>query len=287
MLSREIMGLLALGILWVNTLLIAAAALKEAGRQMRLRASLSPVKGTVARGSGEGGVLARHTIDQIGRTAGDPALRRGILFHDRSYASEIFGGAVTTELGEITVDAGKPARVWLPIEALRDAAACPSDEAIDAAEGDARRAKGFARTVSVPVGEGREVWISGALVREPTLRMVAPEGGELLVSTLEPRALLLRNVTLGVFAALAFVAGAGVCTAIALTGPLFGTTSIIGAALGVGFFLLVQPAGTALRDAVRLPHLAIVRGEWMRRAAAGASAGAEAPAGPDTTHHAA
>lgn len=286
MLSREIMGLLALGVLWVNTLLIAAAALKEVGRQMRLRASLAPVKGTVVRGDGEGGGLARHTVDQLGRSAGDPAQRRGILFHDRGYAGEIFGGAISTELGEVAIDAAKPARVWLPVAALRDAAACPSDEAIDVAFDDARRAKGFSRTVSVTIEPGREVWVAGELVREPSLRIVAPAGGELLVSTFEPRALLTRNIALGVFAALGFLAGAGVCTAITLTGPRFGTTSIVGAALGIVFFLLVQPAGTALRDAVRLPHVGILRGEWVRLAAPRAAASSE-PAAPDTTHHAA
>ena len=59
--------------------------------------------------------------------------------------------------------------------------------------------------------------------------------------------------------------------------PVFGLVSTIGAALGLAFFLLVQPAGTALRDAVKLPSAPITRGTWKsaasnpKRSAAAAS----------------
>src|ERR1019366_8911901 len=48
MLSREVMGALALAILWVNTLLIAAAALKRAAELARLGRGFGAIaKGTV------------------------------------------------------------------------------------------------------------------------------------------------------------------------------------------------------------------------------------------------
>jgi hypothetical protein len=61
------------------------------------------------------------------------------------------------------------------------------------------------------------------------------------------------------------LAVAGACTAVALTPPAFGTISKIGAALCLAFFLLVQPAGTAVREAVRAPSRALLRGRWSRR----------------------
>ncbi|HZO12649.1 MAG TPA: hypothetical protein VFB62_05315, partial [Polyangiaceae bacterium] len=53
-------------------------------------------------------------------------------------------------------------------------------------------------------------------------------------------------------------------TYLALYPPIFGTVSIVGGALGLVFFLLVQPAGTAIRDAVRVPSVAQLRGSWVR-----------------------
>ena len=50
----------------------------------------------------------------------------------------------------------------------------------------------------------------------------------------------------------------------ALWPPVFGLVSTLGGALCLAFFLIVQPAGTALRDAVRVPSRAIVRGQWKR-----------------------
>jgi hypothetical protein len=56
--------------------------------------------------------------------------------------------------------------------------------------------------------------------------------------------------------------------------------STLGGAACLGFFLIVQPAGTALRDAVRLPSRAWLRGRWMR------SAPVQEPSAPPTAERA-
>jgi hypothetical protein len=72
---------------------------------------------------------------------------------------------------------------------------------------------------------------------------------------------------------LAAVAGALFITWLALRPPVLGTISTIGGALGLAFFLLIQPAGTMARDAVLLPSHAHLRGSWVK-------AGSEGDGGP-------
>ncbi len=259
MLSKEVMGVLALAILWVNTLLIAGDALKRAGALLRLRARLAgAVRGRVTRGDGPGGAIATLAIDQIGRAADDAA---SIVFHDRGAAGAVHGGAVAIEGGEeIALGAAEGVDVWVDAEAIARAAACASPEAFDRAYESARKAKGFSRTVAARIGVGEEVF--------------ATRDGR-FVSTLDPRAALAKRALV----ALAFVAAeiglAAGCTIVALWPPVFGTVSTVGGALCLGYFLLVQPAGTALRDAILVPGRAIVRGRWTR---ADAPATAAAPA---------
>src|SRR5262245_50221061 len=98
MLSKEVMGALALGILWVNTLLIAAAAYQDLRALLARRRQLGAASaqgiglyhGRVARGRGEGGAFAVHRIEQVGRAADGE--ERVILFADRSAEGEVFGG---------------------------------------------------------------------------------------------------------------------------------------------------------------------------------------------------
>jgi hypothetical protein len=281
MLSREIMGYLALAVLWVNTLLIAFAALKELIALLERRSLLRPpdanashgyalLKARVLRGDGPDGSFASRRIEQLGRSAGDATHRRAILFSDRNAVSEIFGGAVhidgapPNEEAEIT-PALEGAEVWLSESAMRAAAACPSPDRFDAAYEDARKARGFARTVETLIPPETPLWIAGDVGRAHAaapLRVAPSRVRGLLVSTFDPRPLLTRKIVLSIAAILAILAGAAACTALALTRPYFGTVSTIGGALSLAYFLLVQPAGTALRDAVRLPHRAPLRGEW-------------------------
>jgi hypothetical protein len=287
MLSRELMGLLALGILWLNTLLVAAAAAKELAALLEKRRSLRAlnlgagdqgagvVMGRVLRGDGPGGALAAQSIEQIGRSAGEggeAGSTRAILFSDRAASGVIFGGALRVELApgkteEVTVAAAEGAEVWLPKEELEKAAEGPSAERFDRAYEDAKKARGFARTVTASVEPGRTVWVAGELTREGSAGVfcICPvRGGAALVSTVDPRALCSRKIALSVAAIAGILAGAAGSTALALTRPHFGLVSTIGGAASLAFFLLVQPAGTALRDAVRLPHRAFLRGAWRR-----------------------
>jgi hypothetical protein len=246
MLSKEIMGVLALAILWVNTLLIAGDALKRAGALLALRARLADaVRGRVTRGDGPGGAIATLSIEQIGRAAEDA---ESIVFHDRGATGKVHGGVITLESGaELALAAQEDVDVWAAAETIARAAACASPEAFDRAYESARKAKGFARTVAAPIGVGDEVF--------------ATRDGR-FVSTIEPRAALSKRALVALGFVIAEIGLAAGCTLVALWPPVFGMVSTIGGALCLGFFLLVQPAGTALRDAILVPGRALVRGRW-------------------------
>ena len=287
MLTREVMGLLALGILWVNTLLIALAAWKQMSalvdRRSRLRlladgeTGYGVVKGTIARGKGEGGTLAVRKVDQIGhQAASNSAERRAILFHDSVYGGEIFGGALSSSGHEVLVasfgsdasgakSGAATAEVWVAEHAMKEAGECASEAQFDGAFDASKKAKGYPRRVESRLRESTDVWVAGDVTKVDGVLSIAPsrEHG-LLVSSFEPASFLSKKISLCLAAILGILGGASLVTVIALRPPVFGTISIVGGALGLVFFLLVQPAGTALRDAVRLPHLAFVRGEWIR-----------------------
>jgi hypothetical protein len=274
MLSNPILGVLALGILWVNTLLVAAAALKEAAALAARRRAMRPlppgeeglglVEGRVVRGDGRTGALAGHRVDQVGRAGPGEGRDETILFQDRSYSGEVYGGAVAIAGDrEIAVAPRIDAEVWLPAAEVREAAACPSAARFDEAYPHARKARGYSRTVEAMIRPGARVWLLGEL------RPAAGDRLELspaLVAALDPRAFCRSRAALLVAFALVAVAVAGACTAVALVPPAFGTISKIGGALCLAFFLLIQPAGTAARDAVRPPGRATLRGSWRRRA---------------------
>jgi hypothetical protein len=257
MLSHAWMGALTLGILWINALLVAAAALKDFGRLAALKRRLdeSLVLGTVRRGDGPGGALAEHRVEQVGRATDDGR----IVFSDRSYAGRVYGGAIAREGGgELSLSEAQPADVWVTPEAVAAAGACPSDEVHQKALETARKARGHERAVVVTVDTGAEVY-------------VAEDGEGLLVATLDPRAWCRRKMAHLIAFVIAELALLCACTAVALVPPAFGLVSKLGAALCVAYFLLVQPAGTAMRDRVRPPSRAIVRGAWAARGKSGAS----------------
>lgn len=277
MLSKELMGTLALAILWVTTLLVAAAAWKEIAALLVWRRRLVALDGDdgaglvharVTEGAGPGGALASQRVEQVGRAATqDDGGRRVIIFSDRSAVGEVFGGtAARDDSGAvITVDAEASAEVWLSAEELAARGACASDEAFDRAYADAKKARGFARAV-----EGAatgEVFLYGQL--RPLgkgLALVPAKPGGLLVATFDPRPWIARKIGLAALFLAGELALAAACTAVALWPPRFGLVSTLGGAACLGFFLLVQPAGTALRDAVRLPSRAWLRGRWRRSA---------------------
>jgi hypothetical protein len=273
MLSNEAMGILALAILWVNTLLITAAAGKELFSLLALKRRMKSlgtgdtgvglIEGRVERADGPDGALACQKVEQTGRQASARGDRRMIVFADRSQKGEIFGGAVRKLHGpavEVEVQGAVPADVWLPGDALKAAGACPSTDIFDAAYEDARKARGYARTVTAAIGTGATVWVMGTLERNGTkLRMVPA-----IVASLDPRAFCNQKIAQSALFIAAVPAIAAGCTAVALHPPVFGTVSTAGGALCLVFFLLAQPAGTALRNAVKAPSQSEVRGRWAR-----------------------
>lgn len=288
-LPYELLGLLALAILWVNTLLIAAAAFQRIRALARLSAALRVlgpddqgvglVIGRVARGDGDDGTLVTHHVEQVGRLArGEPTT---IVFEDRSHASASLGGAI--ERGERSVEIprieGDRVEVWPDRRALEVTAECPSAEAFDAALPVARKAKGFVRGVTARIAKGDDVYVVGTLERrdDGTCVLGPSESAPLIISSIDPRRFCATNAAKGWLFIVVILALAAGITALATTEPHLGTWSKIGGALGLAFFLLVQPAGTALRDAVARPNQAALRGIWRRPTKASLAAGATSP----------
>jgi len=252
MLSRELMGLVALGVLWVNTLLVTLAAwgiVRDLLRRLSRMRALGVIEGQAK------APIAEHAVDQVGRRASDDADRKAILFHDRRYESRIVGGSLETDDAVLLLSEGENAEVWV----ASHEAGCESLEKFDEAYAWAKRARGFERRV-VHALAGR-VWIVGKREGE---RIHAPADSPLLVAAFDPRDWCRRRVALLSLFILSVLAVAGGITYLALYPPIFGTVSIVGGALGLVFFLLVQPAGTAIRDAVRVPSVAQLRGSWVR-----------------------
>ena len=255
MLSHEVMGLLCLGILWVNTLLLAGAALSPA---RTIRARLRQLR-TLRRGAAEG-LLARHDVEQTGHRAADDDDQPAILFHDRGYRSELLGGAIALDDGgSLDLAAGTPCEVWTTAAERRRAAACPDLDAFDGAYREARKAKGHRRHVVSEIGAGDIVWLAG----DPAS---ASPDAPLVLATHDPRPWCRGRLAVIVGFQLMVLAMASGITWLALRPPLFGTVSTVGAALGLVYFLLIQAVGVHLRGYARLPSQAPLRGSWKRPA---------------------
>lgn len=252
MLEPWLMGALALGILWVNVLLIAAAALMQRaalGRKLDELVEAKAAGGWVV-GEVESDVLAERRTAQVGRAMTTPGPDR-ILFTDKATVANVLGGAVREGSAARSILAA-PADVWAPDVPAERAVALSFDEAWKSAS----TGRGVELDVVQRVGKGARVWIAGereGTALRPRLVATAPPDGELA----RGRGLLLLT-------ALGTLAGGAVVTAIALVPPLFGTVSTIGAALGLAFFLLVQPAGVVARNAARTPDRQPVGGIWQR-----------------------
>ncbi len=269
MLSQTVMGSVALFAMWIATLLVLASAAKEGGRWWRrwralpfLRedeAGLGVIRGRVV----GPGPLARHSVLQTGRWgAVPPGSPRVVIFHDRSYRSEVFGGAVQTEGGRIVevASVGEAAEVWAPGP---ERVSVP-DLDFEGSYERSKQTRGFERTLEVELGAGAPVWVSGQLRRDgDRWQLEAPPGGSLMVSAVDPRALAARKLRLNAAVMAGFLVSAVVATALAVWPPRFGTRSIIGATLCLAYFLIVQPLAGWLRDALLVPSHPIVRGSMM------------------------
>jgi len=266
MLTQEIMGLLALGILWLNGLLVLAVALKQLAAVLRMRARFrrARAEGRLVEGVVKGDApIAVRRVEQLGRARTDKGSQKIILFTDGAQSFEVLGGILETASGEVEVAPapGDRAEVWVAPRRAEEAAACPSEDAFDDAWGDARKYKGHRRDLAVDVRGGDRVWVVGARDGD---RVVAPEGAPLLLSMVEPFGWAGAKASLIGGFVLAAAVGLAAVSALAMWPPWFGTVSTIGGALCVAYFLGIQPLGTAVRDAVRTPARQPINGTWHR-----------------------
>jgi hypothetical protein len=256
-LSNETMGLFALSVVWLNTLLIAASAWQVAAAQGRLLSDLRAakrrgelVRGRVLRGNGQGGSIAERRVQQIGRAMTTRGADR-ILFTDRQSETVIAGGEVEIDGARVSVGAGE-GEVWTIDERGRR-----DPSAFDAAWSRAATNKGVESDVVIPVAG--EVWLRG---RRDGDRLEAD-----LVATRCPITLVSRTRWAQIAFALGAVAVVSAITAVCLVPPVFGTVSTVGGALMVAFFIGIQPLGVMVRDATRPPPERPVGGVWERPAA--------------------
>jgi hypothetical protein len=271
MLSPIAMGWVALSLFWITTALVGWSAARELAalvrrlgvltRAARAESGFRLVRARVlaeARAfEGGAGDLAEARVRQTAHRT-----RAALRFGDQSRCDVSFGGLVEVDHRLVEVAAG-PAAVWPRAEAVRIAAACPSPVVLAEAWADAGRARGWARDLVVTVRAGETVWIAGAFVTRGDQPRIEPDAAEgLLITQVDPRLWLAGRAALA-FVAIAAMLATGVgCTVLVLVPPLFGPLSTLGGLLSLAFFLLVQPFGTALRDAVRLPSRALLHGVW-------------------------
>lgn len=269
MLTLPVMGALALAILWINTLLVVGAAWQERTALRRLAQRFRAIT-TGDAGSGRAGVLsgrviehsaiAIHEIEQVGRLADSRAPQ--ILWHDRAYRSRVDGGRIESDGASIRVAPAPAGVVWPDPKRLGERAAEASAEAFDEHAKGAKKARGSTRVVTTPIDADQSVWVYGRLVDGEEGLTIEPDAGELWVSQVDPRAWCRSKASLVTTFIVGAVVLAAACTAVALVPPAFGTISKVGGALCLAYFLLIQPAGVSLREAVRTPDRAIVRGAW-------------------------
>jgi hypothetical protein len=255
-LPYEWLGVLALAILWINTLLIAAAALQQRAALGALRTRLAEaersgalIKGVVEEGRGPEGAFAVRRIEQTGRAMTVPGPDR-ILFTDREASAELFGGVVRGDDGcahEIGARAGEGLEVW--VEDGAPARRIGSD--FEAAWSRASTHKGFSSRIEQVVGRGARV-------------VVHRDGDRLRIAALDPLAFVDRKRRLLAGFAAASILGCAVTTVLACWPPAFGAVSTLGGVLAIAFFLGIQPIGTIVRDAAKLPPERCVGGIWER-----------------------
>jgi hypothetical protein len=272
MLTLPIMGALALAILWINTLLVVGAAWQERSALRSLYRRFVPIRvadaptgaaGVLAARVAEGGAIATHEIEQVGRLSDSRPAQ--ILWHDRAYRSEITGGPIESDGEVVRVAPAPTGHVWPDPRRLSEQSVQTTVTAFDERAADAKKARGTVRLVSTSIEGDQPVWVYGRFTRGPEGATLEPDDGELWVCEIDPRAWCRSKVSLVTLFIAAALLLAAACTAVALVPPAFGTVSKVGGALCLAYFLLVQPAGVSLREAVRTPDRAIVRGVWARR----------------------
>jgi len=257
MLTPELMGALALAVMWTATLLIVAVSWGDLEKLLRRKSRLDAT--TFAARIIRGAPLAELEVSEVGR-AKPRAKRQTILFHPRWQRGHIEGGAVAIGDRSIEIPPLDPAasEVW-PRAAAPDPGA-----SFDDAYREASRTKGISRTVKHVYREGEAIFVSGELRGETLFPAPDPtrpgEAPTLVIAPIDPRDWYARKIALSFAGIAGFLGSAAAVTALALfADPAW----VNGAALlGIAQFLGAQPLGVALRDAVRAPDRAIVHHDW-------------------------
>lgn len=243
----EFMAWVAFGFFVLQCTLMASADLKQA-RDLRETARRWK---QALRGRFEGEL--EHRIEQVGRSKGDETIH----FHDRSYGVGGTGGTVTTDEGAFVLEA--VTAVWLDEDRLRAAASAPNASWEHAYE-RARKPKGYARTFEAAIPSDTNVWVLGHTRDD----RIEPIDGQLEVASVDPVAWCQRKRRFVLSAvAVQFLVLLTLC-AVILWPPRFGTVSTMGAAVSLVYFLAIQQLGKTIRDRVRRPPNAIVRGMWSQ-----------------------
>lgn len=263
--------------LWTMALLVAGAALGDARNWLAIRTRARPLaKGElgvgslaceVVRGDGPANALATHEATVVGRARdGEP---RAISIHDVALRSVLHGGAVHAAHGDVLLEAGEPVSVWT--EGAAVGAAAPDDRAsVEDAYAEACSSGGLRRTLRAEVMQGARVFVVGELLRSGgALVLRAPRGATLIVAASDPRPLATRRCA-GIVAFVAVeLSACFACTALATSSPAFGPVSVVGAALGLTFFVAVTPLAVAVRDWCTPPSERRRERCWSQTAPAG------------------
>lgn len=248
MLSREVMGIFCLVVLWTTALLVAASAMQLRGRLAAKAKALGKARVGVVDSDG---TFATAFVEQVGRAL-DPSDAPAITFHDRRYGGSLAGGALVCAGERVEVPPADDAEIWVDDRRREEAARCPDLRSFDEAYALARKAKGWVRTVEVRLTKGDRVHYFA--------------GERPVVATFDPSEWLGGKARALVVFAITELFVCGVVTRVALTEPLFGTVSTIGGALAIAFFLGVTPLGVKLREVARFPNEGRLLGVWQRSA---------------------
>jgi hypothetical protein len=265
------MGVLALFVLWGNTLLVLLAAVRNLGELAAHVRGVSEVKlGSLP--PGDHLVLFRaeapqgvafHVLEQLGRLAA--GVRRAVVWHHKGAISRLQAGTLSSDGVLVQCPSTNNAAVWPDSTRLREAVACPNSSEFEEAVLQARKPKGYLRPVELEVSGPVFVVGTVRVSDGPTKQYALVDtGAPTIVSVADPRTLVRQRTAIVwlLFVPVLLVVAGG-CTVLALSTPVFESwQSKLGGLLGLIYFLLVIGAGTRLRDFLLPPHRQLIRGAW-------------------------
>ncbi|PZR10510.1 MAG: hypothetical protein DI536_19915 [Archangium gephyra] len=253
MLTNELMGSALLGIAWVTALMVMLDAFIDV-RAMWKR--LSAWNTSLLQGVVKAPELATHEVEQ--RIKQLDSQTPGLLFFDRKHVSHVTGGAVEVGGQTLEVIGLEGAEFWPAHDAQQAAAACDSTATFDALQKAAQGPGGGLRTVRTVLRAGQPVWLEG--------KQNGASFEASLVSGADPRVWARSRLLMSLGVMLLSIAWVAAGTVLALWPPVFGLVSIVGAVVLLAHFLLMTPLAMGVREKVRSPAIAYVRGSWKRDA---------------------